>query len=102
MGMKQLTGEGLKTLMSRSLKHLSLQGSTGITDTGLSALIRNCPNVEKLCLAELDKLTDTTFICLAEVLGDRLVRQFYFLFLLNQTWHFITIVIRRWSWMPMK
>ena len=73
LGMKQLTGEGLKNLMSRSLRQLSLQGSTGITDPGLSALLRNCPNVEKLCLAELDKLTDATFVCLAEVLGDKLV-----------------------------
>ena len=62
--------------MSRSLRHLSLQGSTGITDPGLTALLRNCPNIEKLCLAELGKLTNSTFVCLAEVLEDKLVSWF--------------------------
>lgn len=71
--LKQLTGEGLRTLTSRSLRYLSLQDSHCVTDAGLMALIRNCPNIEKLCLAELHKLSNASFVCIAEVLRSKLV-----------------------------
>ena len=71
--LRQLTGEGLKNLSSRSLKQFSLRESSGITEAGVTAFIRNCPNIEKLCVAELHKVSDATLICAAQVLGDKLV-----------------------------
>ena len=71
--LKHLTGEGLKKLMSRSLRYLSLQESGNVTDPGLVALIRSCPNIEKLCLPGLHKVSDAVFLCIAEVLGSKLV-----------------------------
>ena len=70
--LKQLTGEGLKNLTSRALKHLSLHESNGITNPAIIAFIRNCPNIEKICVAEVHKLSDATLICAAEVLGSKL------------------------------
>ena len=71
--LKQLTGEGLKGLASRALRHLDLQESNGILEPGFMALVRNCPNIEKLCLTEVHKLGDAAFACIAEVLGSKLV-----------------------------
>jgi hypothetical protein len=71
--LKQLTGEGFKGLVSRALRHLDLQESNGISEPGFMALVRNCPNIEKLCLTEVHKLSDVAFACIAEVLGGKLV-----------------------------
>lgn len=71
--LKQLTGEGLKGLVSRALRHLDLQECNGILEPGFMALIRNCPNIEKLCLTEVHKLGDAAFVCIAEMLGSKLV-----------------------------
>lgn len=71
--LRQLTGDGLKNLASRALRQLGLQESYGISESGFMALIKNCPNIEKLCLLELHKLSDTAFECIADVLGDKLV-----------------------------
>ena len=71
--LKQLTGEGLKNLASRALRHLSLQESYGISESGFMALVRNCPNIEKLCLTEMHNLSDAAFVCTAEVLRGKLV-----------------------------
>ena len=70
--LKQLTGDGLKNLTSRALKHLSLHESSGITNPAVTAFIRNCPNIETLCVAEVHKLSDATLIRVAEVLGSKL------------------------------
>ena len=71
--LKKVKGEGLKGLMSRSLKQLTLQEIYEVTDSSVCALVRNCPNVEKLTLVDLDRVSDASFVCLAEVLREKLV-----------------------------
>lgn len=43
------------------------------------ALIKNCPNIEKLSLSELHNLSDTAFICIADTLGAKLVSTVYYI-----------------------
>lgn len=71
--MKSITGQGLCALKSRSLNELSLTGCCNILDSGVIAVVRNCPNITKLDLSELHKLTDESIVAVAEVLADKLV-----------------------------
>ena len=50
---------------------VNLRKSDGITNPGIIALVNNCPNIEKLKLCELHKLTDTAMAHLAETLGSK-------------------------------
>lgn len=72
--LRQLTGDGLKSLASRALRQLGLQESYGISEAGFMTLIKNCPNIEKLSISELHNLSDTAFVCIADTLGAKLVR----------------------------
>jgi len=72
--LKQLTGVCFKTLKSRTLLSVNLKYCQGIEDGGLIQLVRNCPNIRKLKLCELHKVTDKAIVQLAEMLGEKLVR----------------------------
>lgn len=74
-GLKSVTGQGLRALKSRSLKELNLGGCCNMLDNGVMAVVRNCPNIEKLDLSELHKLSDESIITIAETLSNKLVRQ---------------------------
>ena len=71
--LKHVTSEGVKPLASKTLKSVSLKQTSAITDPGIIALVKNCPNIENLNLTELHKLTDAAFIRIAETLQDKLV-----------------------------
>ena len=71
--LKRITSEGLKSIATRSLKYINLSESTGITDTGIFSLVNNCPNIERLSVCELHKLTDASLTRVAAVLRDKLV-----------------------------
>jgi len=71
--LKQITSEGVKSIASKALKSVNLRQCSAITNHGIIALVRNCPNIEKLNLSELHKLTDAAFIQIAEALQDKLV-----------------------------
>ena len=71
--LKQLTGECFKGFISRTLKQLSLQESQGVTEAGYVTLIKNCPNIANLCVAEAHKLSDAAFTHTAQILGEKLV-----------------------------
>ena len=72
--LKLVTSEGIQSIASKSLKYLNLRRCDGITDAGLIAVIRNCPNIERLNVCELHKLTDSSLVCVAQTLGSKLVR----------------------------
>ena len=69
----QITSKGLKSIVSRSLKDINLSESNGISDEGIIALVHNCPNIERLSVFELYKLSDVSLTQVAAVLGDTLV-----------------------------
>lgn len=71
--LKNITSEGIKPLASKALKSVTLKQTSAITDPGIVALVKNCPNIENLNLTELHKLTDAAFIQIAETLKDKLV-----------------------------
>ena len=71
--LKNVTGEGVKPLASKALKSVTLKQTSAITDPGIIALVKNCPNIENLNLTELHKLTDAAFVQIAETLKDKLV-----------------------------
>ena len=72
--LKHITSEGIQSIASKSLKYLNLRKCDGITDAGLMAVVRNCPNIERLNVCELHKLSDTSVVCVAQTLGSKLVR----------------------------
>ncbi len=71
--LRELTNKGLKSIASRSLTFVNLSESVKVSDDGLIQLVRSCPNIEKLSLCELDKLTDKSLTQVAKILGDKLV-----------------------------
>lgn len=71
--LKQLTGEGLKTIKSRTLVTVNLNYSCNIEDRGIVALVTNCPNIRKLNLCGLHKVSDSGLIQIAQSLGGKLV-----------------------------
>ncbi len=44
-----------------------------MSDEGIIALVHNCPNIERLSVFELYKLSDVSLTQVAAVLGDTLV-----------------------------
>ena len=71
--LKKLTGSGLKLLSARAVTELDLSDCSSIVDEGLIEFIQKCPNTEKLKLAEIHKLTDSSILAVAKALGSRLV-----------------------------
>ncbi len=71
--LKHVSNNGLKSISCDSLTSLNLKHSDAITDPGLVALVRGCPNIEKLNVSELHKLTDVSLVVVAETLGRKLV-----------------------------
>lgn len=72
--LKLITGEGFKTLKSRTLLSVNLKYCQNIEDKGIIVLARNCPNIRRLNLCELHKVTNSGIIQVAETLGEKLVR----------------------------
>ncbi|XP_064381962.1 F-box/LRR-repeat protein 7-like isoform X2 [Halichondria panicea] len=68
----QITSKGLKSIVSRSLKYINLSESNGISDEGIIDLVHNCPNIEKLSVFELHKLSDVSLTQVAAILGGTL------------------------------
>ena len=71
--LRQITSEGVKSIISRSLQHVNLRESTRIADHGIIALVKNCPNIKKLNVCDLHKLSDNSLIQVAVTLGEKLV-----------------------------
>ena len=71
--LKHVTGKGLQSTSSKTLRSVNLKESASFTDAGVKALVQNCPGIEVLNLSELHKLTDTAIIAAAESLNDNLV-----------------------------
>lgn len=71
--LKLLTGDGLKTMTSKTLTTVNLQESASIVDSSIICLVQNCPNISVLNLSELHKITDGAIIKVAEHLSDKLV-----------------------------
>lgn len=70
---RQLTGEGLKTIKSRTLECVSLKSCSNIEDGCVVTLARHCPNIRKLNLHKLHKISDNGIVQIAETLGSKLV-----------------------------
>ena len=73
--LKHITGKGLQSISSKTLRSVNLRESSSFTDAGVKALVQNCPNIEELNLSELHKLTDNAIIAAAESLKGSLVSQ---------------------------
>lgn len=71
--LKHVTGKGLQSVSSKTLRSVNLRESSSFTDAGVKALVQNCPNIEELNLSELHKLTDNAIITAAESLKGGLV-----------------------------
>ena len=71
--MRKLTGEGLKTIKSRTLECVSFNGCTNMEDGGVVTLARHCPNIRRLNLHRLHKVSDNGIVQIAEMLGSKLV-----------------------------
>jgi hypothetical protein len=71
--LKHITGKGLQSISSKTLRSVNLTESSSFTDAGVKALVQNCPNIEELNLSELHKLTDNAIIAAAESLKENLV-----------------------------
>ena len=71
--LKHITGKGLQSISSKTLRSVNLRESSSFTDAGVKALVQNCPNIEELNLSELHKLTDNAIIAAAESLKGNLV-----------------------------
>ena len=71
--LKQLTGEGFKAILSRTLEVVNLTRCLNIEDSGFKALVKNCPNIRKVKMCELHKVTDGGLIQMAKLLNERLV-----------------------------
>ena len=73
--LKHVTGKGLQSTTSKTLRSVNLRESSSFSDVGVKALVMNCPNIEELNLSELHKLTDAAVVAVAESLRDRLVSE---------------------------
>ena len=71
--LKLLTGKCLKAIKSRTVYNMNLKCCQNIDDDGVITLVRNCPNIKKLNLSELHKVTDRAVVQIAESLNDSLV-----------------------------
>lgn len=71
--LKQLTGECLKSIKSRTLTSMNLSYSSNVKDGGIVALAGNCPNIRKLNLCGLHKVSDQGLIKVAQLLSGKLV-----------------------------
>jgi len=56
------------------LTHLDLRESEGVTDVGLTAVLKRCPNISILNIAYLSQLTNKSLLVAASCLGENLVR----------------------------
>ena len=72
--LKSFTGEGFKTLKSRTLTCVNLKYCQNVEDKGIGMLVNSCPNITKLNLCELHKLTNAAIVKVAETLSEKLVR----------------------------
>ena len=90
--LKHVTGEGLKSLASRSLTSVNFQESTSITDNSITRLVRNCPNISVLNLSELHKVTDLALVQVAEHLNNNLV-SIMFAILIAEVGYFIKMQV---------
>lgn len=72
--LKQVTGEGFKTIKSRTLETVNLNRCINVEDNGIKILARNCPNVKKVSICELHKVTDSGLAQMAKLLNENLVR----------------------------
>ena len=85
--LKHMTGKGLHSISSKTLRSVNLRESSSLTDGGVKVLVQSCPNIEVLNLSELHKLTDVAIIAAAESLKDNLVSllsQLVLLFINNE------------------
>lgn len=73
--LKHVTGKGLQSTASKTLRSVNLRESSSFSDIGVKALVVNCPNIEELNLSELHKLTDAAIVAVAESLKDKLVSE---------------------------
>lgn len=71
---RQFTGKGLENLKSRTVSVVNLKGNPSIEDESIITLVNNCPNISKLNLCELHKLSDRSFIHVAKILNSKLVK----------------------------
>lgn len=71
--LKQLTGGCLKAIKSRTLTSVNLGYSCNIEDGGIVTLAGNCPNVKRLNLCGLHKVSDRGLIKVAQLLAGKLV-----------------------------
>jgi F-box/leucine-rich repeat protein 2/20 len=71
--LKLLTGEALKSIKSRTLTSVNLSYSCKIEDGGVIALVGNCPNIRKLNLCGLHKVSDRGLVKVAQLLAEKLV-----------------------------
>ena len=71
---RKFTGKGLETVKSRTVSVVNLKGNPLIEDMSIITLVNNCPNITKLNLGELHKLSDRAFIHLAKILNNKLVK----------------------------
>ncbi len=71
---RDFRGKGLESVKSRTLSELNLKENHNIEDVWLITVVNNCPNISKLYLCELFKLTDKAIIHVAKALGNKLVR----------------------------
>lgn len=69
---KNLTGEGFKSLGARSITELILKECSNLQDKGFVEVIRRCPNVKILDVSWSFKLTDLAIITASETLGETL------------------------------
>ena len=74
--LKQLTGEALKSIKSRTLTTVNLSYSCKIEDGGVVALTNGCPNIRKLNLCGLHKVSDKGLVKVAQQLSGKLVSDF--------------------------
>lgn len=73
--LKGLTGEGIKSVGSRSITELDLSECSRLKDEGVMSIVQRCVNVEVLDLSSVHKLTDSAIVCTAETLGESLVSE---------------------------
>lgn len=71
--LKAITSKGLKSITSRTLRYVNLSESVKICDEGLMEMVSNCPNIDRLNVCELDRLTDKSLTHVAKTLGNNLV-----------------------------
>lgn len=83
-----MTGKGIHSVSSKTLRSVNLRESSSLTDSGVKALVQNCPNIEVLNLSELHKLTDVAIIATAESLKDKLVSLSQLLIFINNEFHY--------------